>query len=246
MIEFGRRHDDRELLDKGEIEGQSGEQRMAGPDHEDDPLGIEVLEGQTAHRLRLGHAADDEIDVAEAKLGEQIVVGAGDDAGSRRGQAGGEGLDRARQDARRDRRQRTDPDDDRVGPRPAERVDALAKRGDAGAGIALEDLAERRQEEVAPRAVEKRHAEHQLELLDRLGGCGLGDAEGVGGLHHAFQARHLEKADDVSQLDAWIEEAAVHEYACGYGSALNSHFTLGSLFEYCKIGRAAPDPTRER
>ena len=47
---------------------------MAGPHHEHHPLGVEVLEEESGHPLRLGEATDDEVETARPQLLEQDRV----------------------------------------------------------------------------------------------------------------------------------------------------------------------------
>src|SRR5690606_35033348 len=118
--------------------------------------------------------------------------------------AGGKGLYRAGQDTRRDRGQGTDPDRAGLG-RAARHIESLPQGGEAGCRIAVEDLAEGGEKEIAPAAVEQAAAQEVFEFLNGLGDGGLADMQGGGGMAHVAQAGHLEKAGQVPQLDARID-----------------------------------------
>lgn len=179
---------------------------MSRTHDEHDLLGVEVLEREARHGVRIGHAPDDEIDVPHPQQRQQVGIGPGDDARPRGQVLFGEKLHGGREYPCRNRRQRPDLDGFH-GLRTAQAVDTLPERGEARAGIALEQFARGREEQVAAAAVEQRHAHDFLQLLDGLGGCRLAHVERVRRLDHALEPRDFQKARDVAQLYPWIDRS---------------------------------------
>ena len=128
------RHQHGVARDPAQVERLLLQQRMVRPHDERDALRIEMLEAEAGHQLRIGEAADHQVEIAGAQLRQQHRIVAGDHAHHGAGVLLLEQADRQRHDPGRDGRQRADLDRHAaLGARLGDGIDALAQRRDAGA-----------------------------------------------------------------------------------------------------------------
>ena len=123
-----------------------------------------------------------------------------------------EALQRQRDDAGGNGRQRTEGNE--VGARTGfgQALDALTEARERRLGVAEEDRAEIGQHQRPARPVEQRHVEDDLEFGDRLGHRGLGHAELGAGPSHATLAHRFKECAQVPKFDARIDGRG-HSYS---------------------------------
>jgi hypothetical protein len=90
------------------------------------------------------------------------------------------------------------------------RIDPLPKRRQARRGIAEEHFAKRGQRQTTPAAIKELPAQEAFQFLDGLGRRRLADIERLGRPGHGPEARHFEKAGDVAEPDAGVDNALRH------------------------------------
>ena len=183
---------------------------MVRAHHQGDFLLIQMLEGEAAHHLRLGHAADHEIHLPQPQLGEQIAIRPGDDARLQAQILRREIRRRAGEDSRRDGGQRADGKGRRlVLLHLRHGAHALLQRREAGPGIAVKQLAEAGELQCAARTVEQFDPENLLQLRDGFGQSGLGEAQAFRCVDNTGKAHNLQKNAKVAELDAGVQRFAL-------------------------------------
>ena len=219
----GRRQDEEAGGDVLRPEPPAIQQRMTGPHGEAQGFGIERLEVEARHRLRLGHSADDDVELAFAKKVQKMIVRTRHDAGNRAEAFAEKQADRLWHQAGRDGRQGSDPQGQggRIACR-GEGAGALVEAVQPRLGMAQEERAETGQRDGPARAVEQRHAQKRLQFAQGLGDGGLGDVQGARGARHGAGARDGHEGREMPKTHGGIES---HSLPLGYQIGTKPHFT---------------------
>ncbi len=184
---------------------------MPGADHGNQRLAEKLLETEPDHPFRVRQTPDREFDRARLQALEQFRVGAGGQAHDHARPKRGEQLQHRWDQRSRDGRQNADLQRGRSGAfRARQQIDALPQCTDAGARMRHEQLPLAGRHGAVAAALEQLHTENRFQFSDRLGDRRLRNRQAFGGPLHAAELRDGQKALEMTEFDAAVREAALH------------------------------------
>ena len=174
---------------------------MAGPDRDDQRLGVEMLEAQSHHAVGLGETADHRIDLALLQLRQQTAIGTGEHTHRRQQALAARGPQHPGHEGGRHRGQRSQRQVD-LALLGRHALHRRVERAHHRAGMAQEDLRLRSEPRALATTLEKTHFENVFQLGQGLGHGGLAHVQCLGSSPQVAQAGHGQEAVQVPQLNA--------------------------------------------